>query len=135
MADGLDIVAVEIDHVRAVVVQVVARPRPWRAVVGPARGERRRVEGVHRRPVRCCKGEVERCAWAAGLDEEIDAARRSPTDCALDLDFLDPEGRERLPVKMLARLEVADRKREVVDEDLSGHGRSLLCPQGLPLYY
>ena len=48
---------------------------------------------------------------------------RSPTDCALDLDFLDPKGRERLPVETLARLEIADRQREVVDEELSRHRR------------
>ena len=51
VADGLDVVAVGIEDEGAVVVLVVVVADPGRAVVGPAGGERGRVERVHRRPV------------------------------------------------------------------------------------
>jgi hypothetical protein len=47
---------------------------------------------------------------------------RSPADRALELGLLDAEGRERLPVEGAAHLEVANRQREVVDEDRGRDG-------------
>src|SRR5262245_55694380 len=46
VADGFDVVAVGVEHEGAVVVLVVVRPQPGRAVVGGAGAERGRVEGV-----------------------------------------------------------------------------------------
>ena len=59
----------------------------------------------------------------------------SPADRYLDLDFLDAEWGERLSVEALARLEVANREREVVDEDLGHHGRGLYFRPSDTLYY
>ena len=118
MADGLNIVLVEVDHVSAVVVGVVSRPESRRAVVYPSGVERGRVEGIHSRTVRRGEGQVERGRRLALPDEEVNAARRSPTDGSFKLDFLYAERCERLPVEASARLEVVNRNREVVDEDL-----------------
>src|SRR5258708_40095434 len=48
MAYRLDVVAVGIEHEGAVVIRVVVRPQPRRAVILAAGGERRTVEGVDR---------------------------------------------------------------------------------------
>jgi hypothetical protein len=46
VADGLDVVAVRIEHEGAVVTRVIDGPRSGLAVVAPAGGERGRVKGV-----------------------------------------------------------------------------------------
>ena len=46
MADGLDIVAVGVEHEGAVVIRVIMRAQSWRSVVLPARGDRGRVKGI-----------------------------------------------------------------------------------------
>ena len=51
VADGLDVVAVGVEHVGAVVVGVVDLADPGRAVVGPAGGERGGVERVDGRAI------------------------------------------------------------------------------------
>jgi hypothetical protein len=51
MADRLDAMAVRIQHEGAVIIGVVVRPKPRRAIVAPAGGERRSVKGENRRSV------------------------------------------------------------------------------------
>jgi len=51
VTDRLDAMAVGIEHEGAVIVGVILRPEPRRAVVAPAGGERRRMERAHRRAV------------------------------------------------------------------------------------
>jgi len=49
VTNRFDVVAVEVDHVAAVVALVVTRPEPWLAVVRSSCGERGGVERVDRR--------------------------------------------------------------------------------------
>ena len=44
MAHRLDVVPVRVEHEGAVVIGVVVRAQAWRAVVHPARQERRRMD-------------------------------------------------------------------------------------------
>src|SRR5882724_1777767 len=46
VTDGFDIVAVGIEHEGAVIIGMIMRPEPRRAVVAAARRHRRRVEGI-----------------------------------------------------------------------------------------
>jgi hypothetical protein len=130
VTDRLDVVAVGVEHKRAVVAGVIARPEARRAVVGSARGEGGGVKCVDGLPVRGRERQVERRCRIAGPDEEVDAARRAPADRSLDLDLLDAERRQRSAVELLARLEVANREREVVDEDVCRDGRTLRRGRG-----
>jgi len=118
VTDCLDVVAVEIHYVRAVVVGVVPRPEPGCAVVRPPGVECRRVESIDRCPIWRSERQVQGCSRLALSDEEVNAARRPPADASFKLDFLDAERRERLPVEASARLGVPNRNRQVVDEDL-----------------
>ena len=58
MADGLDVVAVRVEDVGAVVVLVVDRARTGRFVVDSAGGQSRLVEGVDNVPRVASKGDV-----------------------------------------------------------------------------
>jgi len=49
--DGLEVVAVEVNHVPGVVIGVVARPESGRAIVRRPGVERRRVESIDRCPI------------------------------------------------------------------------------------
>ena len=59
MVDGLDIVAVGVEHVGAVVAFVVLGPQPRRAVIAPSCLQRRGVETVHGLPAGSGEGDVE----------------------------------------------------------------------------
>jgi hypothetical protein len=83
------------------------------------------VERVDGLPVRRREREVERRRRLARPDEEVDPTRRSPADRPLDRDLLDPKRRQRAAVEGRARLEVANREREVVDEDVCRDGGTL----------
>src|ERR671924_1401718 len=61
--DGFDVVAVRIEHERAVVGSVVLRTWAWGAVVLSARGERRSVELVDRPAVDGCESKVHAAGW------------------------------------------------------------------------
>ena len=63
MADGLDVVAVGVEHEGAVVARVVVRTFARRAVVATAGGEGGAVEGVHGGAI-------------AGRDRHVDPVRR-----------------------------------------------------------
>ena len=59
MVDRLDVVAVGVEHVGAVVACVVLGPRPRSAVVAPARLQRRGVETVHGLPAGSGEGDMD----------------------------------------------------------------------------
>src|SRR5437016_13726827 len=58
VADDLDVVAVEIEDERAIVVRMVLRPQARPTVVATAHPQRRLVEGAHLSPVRSREGDV-----------------------------------------------------------------------------
>ena len=58
MADGLDVVAVRVEHECPVVGRVIDLARARSAVVAPAGGQGGRVEGVHGGPVLDPEGHV-----------------------------------------------------------------------------
>jgi hypothetical protein len=59
VVDGLDVVAVGVEHVGAVVASVVLGSQPRRTVVAPSRLQRRGVETVHGLPAGSGEGYVE----------------------------------------------------------------------------
>jgi hypothetical protein len=65
VGDGLDVVAVGVEHERAVVVCVVVVADPWRAIVGAAGG----VEGVDRRAVVGSEGDMDAGSERLALDD------------------------------------------------------------------
>ena len=70
--DGLDVVAVGVEDVRAVVRGVVLRPQTRPSVVRSAGGERRAVEGLDGRVIHCGKRDVKRRpGWPSGGDPKI----------------------------------------------------------------
>src|SRR5689334_22603522 len=86
MADRLDVVAVRIEHERAVVIRVIVRPQSGRPVVAPARRYRRLVERVDLLPIRGAKGDMRRqdCRLAV-TDPEIGLRRDAEADRVLEL--------------------------------------------------
>jgi hypothetical protein len=128
VTDRFDVVAVEVDHVAAVVGLVVMRPEPRRAVVRSSCGERSGVERVDRRSIGRREGKVQRRRRFALSDVEVDALWRPPSDASPSLNFLDAERCERPAVEASARREIPDRNCEVIDEDLS----LMLAPLDLP---
>ena len=119
VADGLDVVAVGVEHEGRVVGGVVDRPRAGGAVVGAARGEAGGVEGVDRVVVGGEEGEVDAVHRRA-------AARHHP-EAGLALlaeadhlrgglgDHLDPERRQRHLVEGAGAVEVVDLDEDVVE--------------------
>jgi hypothetical protein len=78
------------------------------------------VKRVDRRSIRRREGKVQRCRRRFALsDEEVDASWRSPSDASPSLNLLDAEWCKRPAVEAPARLKIAYRKCEVIDEDLS----------------
>ena len=72
MADGLDVVTVRVEHEGAVVVRVVVRPQPRRAIVLAAGRERRVIERIDRRSIVRGDRHVQRTIDPAlGADPEI----------------------------------------------------------------
>ena len=59
VVDGLDVVAVGVEHVGAVVAFVVLGSQPRRAVIMPSRFQSRGVETVHGHPAGSGEGDVE----------------------------------------------------------------------------
>ncbi len=59
VADGLDIVAVAIEHERAVIIGMIMRPEARRSVVLPARCERCAIEGIYLRARARGEGDVD----------------------------------------------------------------------------
>ena len=73
MVDGLDIVAVGVKDKGAVIAGVVMRPQARRAIVAPARRQRRLVKGIDRGPVGRGKGDM---AIARGRRRRSDPEKR-----------------------------------------------------------
>ena len=73
VADGLDVVAVGVEHVRRVVGRVVLRTHAGSAVVCPARGQRRRVERVHGFAVIALESDVRAADGLSPPDPEVEA--------------------------------------------------------------
>ena len=72
MAHGLDVVAIGVEHERAIVVGVVVRTHARRAVVAAARGDRRAIERIDVRPRLGMKRDVDLRAFEyARADPEI----------------------------------------------------------------
>src|SRR2546425_12768412 len=72
MTHDLDVMAVRIEHERAVVIFVVMRPQSRRPVVAPARGHRRLVERVDLFPVLRAEGDVDRRGiWLSPAEPEV----------------------------------------------------------------
>src|SRR5215218_10847195 len=59
VVDGLDVVAIGVEHVGAVVAFVVLGSQPRRAVIAPSRLQRRDVETVHGLPAGSGERDVE----------------------------------------------------------------------------
>ena len=75
VADGLDVVSVRIEHIGAVVVRVVVRAQPGRAVVLAAGGDGGAIEGVDGGPVLGCDRNVQAAIETALVaDPEIGLA-------------------------------------------------------------
>src|SRR5437660_8202928 len=58
MTDRLDAMSIRVQHEGAVIIGVIMRPKPGRAIVAPATSKRRRVKGVDRRAVGGAKADV-----------------------------------------------------------------------------
>ena len=74
VADALDVVAVGVEDVGGVVVRVVLRAEPGRAVVAPARGDRRLVEPVDGLAIVALEGDVRAADGLAAPDPEVEPA-------------------------------------------------------------
>ena len=111
MVDGLDVVAVGIEHESRVVAGVVS-PLARAAVVAPAGGEGRVVEALHRVLVRGLEREVEpACRLAVAAHEQLVGGE--PVVAAA---HLDPERRESSLVEAPARFEIGDANVHVVEQ-------------------
>jgi hypothetical protein len=115
VADGLNVVAVRVNDIAAVVVGVVLRAKTRRAVVTAACGEGRGVERIDGRAVWRGKRDVHGCRGVAARDEEVNTPWRAEAD-SLDLGDLDSEWRERGLVELPARCHVTDGDGEMVNE-------------------
>src|SRR5215510_3703396 len=125
VADRLDVVAVGIEHESAVVVGVIVRPQPRRAVVLATGGERRAMEGVDRGAVLGGDGDVEDASQTSfAADPEIglavgpEARRRRLALGMLAADLHDQavaERRQCFQIERLRALVVGDGKADVVD--------------------
>ena len=117
VVDGLDVVAVGVEGERAVVVLVVDRARPGRAVVGPARRERRGVEALDLLLAVGAEADVARRRRAAGrLEPEVRPVGAHADHAGRGLEqHAVAERLERLLVERAARRRVGDLELEVVD--------------------
>ena len=127
MANSLNIVAVGIEDVRAVVVLVVLGAKARFAVVDAAGGEGGVVEVVDLLAVLCAKGDVEaRLGGRADADVEVgfEGVRPAEGEATAEFDgsvreFFVAERSERLVVEVAALCEITDVNGEVVDHRVS----------------
>jgi hypothetical protein len=116
VTDGLDVVAVWIEDIAAVVVGVVPRTKTWRTVIASACGECCRVERIDGGSVWRRKRNVHRRCGLAFRDEEVNASWRAEADPAFHLSHLDPERSEHRLVEARTHSHVPDGDGEMVDE-------------------
>ena len=120
MEDGLDVVAVRVQHVGGVVAVAVLGARSRRAVVAAAGVERRRVEGVDGLAAVAFERDVRAAGGAALMDPEVVAAvgaeaRRAVVGVDVR-DLLHSERPKRARIELDALVEVPDSDAEVVDD-------------------
>src|SRR5581483_7857747 len=131
MADGLDVVAVGVEHEGGVVIGMVMRAQARRAVVPRAGGDRRCVEGIDLGAVARGEGDMDAplaCGAEAFADPEErlalspEADRRAASGLLVgdSHDDADAERGERLQIELGRPGQMADRDADMVD-----HGRPL----------
>src|SRR5260221_13010840 len=103
VADGLDVVAIRVEHEGAVIVGVVMRPRSRWAVVASARGQRRAIERVDDRARIGTKCNVHAGSiWRSLADPEVGLRRHAEPGDLLELhEDAVAERRERGPIDRL----------------------------------
>src|SRR5262245_60890719 len=123
MTDGLNVVAVRVEDISAVVVGVVPRSKAGCSVIAAARSQSRGVERIDGRSVWRDERNVHRRRGLTFRDEEVDTpwraeayAHAAEAHGALHLGYLDPERCQSGLVEPPACGDVADRDREMVDE-------------------
>jgi hypothetical protein len=124
--DSLDVVAVRVQHVGAVVSSVVLGPRTRCAVIAPSRLQRRGVEGVDRLPAGGGEGEVDPGDGPlARVQDEPPAlpASEGQETVALELKAEAQRSQGRL-VEPSAGRQVSRPQGDVVYHRLDGHGHS-----------
>ena len=120
MADRFDVVAVAIEHERAVIVRMILRAQSRRAVVLAARSDRRIVEGFHRGAVRCDERDVALACSLALRDPEIGPLCAQPNrDAKVHLHFVSKR-RQRRDKEAFAFRQVRNCQTNVIE-----HGRYL----------
>src|SRR5437764_5254056 len=122
VADSLDVVAVRIEHISAVVVGVVDGANAWCAIVDSASDECRGVERIDLTAAVSGQGDVQpppyRCALRL-YPEPGFSGRAKPRRLAGRLhDQCQPQRREGVFVEGLAAVIVADGKSDVVEHHL-----------------
>jgi hypothetical protein len=119
VADGLDVVAVRVEHVGAVVVRVVDLAHAGAAVVRPARRQRGGVERVHGGSVRDGKRDVyagvRRPAPGGDPEERLAVAAEAADPGERLHQQLEAQRRQRLRVEGLAALVVGDVDSQMVE--------------------
>src|SRR5438445_5253069 len=124
MADCLDAMTVWIQHEGAVIIGVIMRPKPGRAIVAPATSKRRRVKGVDRRAVGGAKADVGagngRPHFGFAGDAEFDTERprcgaiiRTATVAEID-DTYESKWTQRCVVETATALDIGDAQRDVI---------------------
>src|SRR5262245_11118761 len=123
MTDSLEVVAVRIERIGAVVRLVVLRPQTRSAVVLAAGGERRLVEGIDGRSIGALDRDVRRARRRApSRDPHVRLIGMAVADRLAEVgDLHVAERRQGTLVEALGSLEVADADSDVVD-----HGSTLL---------
>ena len=116
VTDSLDVVAIGIEHERAVVIFVIMRSQPRRAIISSAGRKRGLIESIDDFPIRRRKGDMR-----AGLRNalEADPEERLPVGAVagavvLDMQPLDAERTECRIIKRLRAPDFADAKGDVV---------------------
>jgi hypothetical protein len=115
VADSLNVVAVRVQYIAAVVVGVVPGTKTRRTVVAGTRGESRRVERIDGRTIWRTERNVHRRRGLTFRDEEVNAPRRTEAH-SFYLGHFDSKRSERGLIEAPARFDITDGDREVVDE-------------------
>ena len=118
--NGLDVVAVGIEHVRRVIAGVISGAKAGGSVVTSAGTDRGGVEGVDRCPVSGGKREVQRWAWLSLGDPQVLAAPGPEAKSSTGLDLAAAPRCERGDVEASTHGEIRDVESDVVEESERG---------------
>src|SRR5664279_5904499 len=121
MVNGLDVVAVGIEHEGAVVVWMVVRTQSGGAIVDPAGRDRRFIKSADRLPMLRGKGDMRsspRIAPQRDPEEEFWTGAITDGMWTFRVEPRDPQGTQGAIIECLRPLEVAD-----ADGDVVQHGR------------